>query len=88
MKRNLVDKPNGALQEKSGSARNTNGCDNINEVYIIRVVVKDREENNMSTLAKDKSGGYYMKIRGFEVPKDEMKNVIDVNEISGYDSLC
>ena len=90
MEKNLVDKLNGVLQEESNSAgnTNTNGRDHVNEVYIIRVVVKDREDNNMSTLAKDKSGGYYMKIRGFEVPKDEMKNVIDVNEINGYDSLC
>lgn len=88
MERNLLDKLSGALQEGSGSAGNTKSLDHVNEVYIIRVVVKDREDNNMSTLAKDNSGGYYMKIRGFEVPKEELRNVIDVNEINGYDSLC
>ncbi|KAK3853941.1 hypothetical protein Pcinc_039543 [Petrolisthes cinctipes] len=67
------------------------GKDKVNEVYIIRVVVKDKEEDQMSTLARDTSGGYYMKIRGFEVPKEEIgRGVVcgGSDEISGYDSLC
>lgn len=62
--------------------------DKVNEVYIIRVVVKDKEEDKMSTLAKGKSGGYYMKIRGFEVPKEELGGAVSGDDINGYDSLC
>ncbi|XP_050718557.1 uncharacterized protein LOC126999750 [Eriocheir sinensis] len=80
-----VDKSNQRLQDGSESSGTNNSRDHVNEVYIIRVVVKDREENHMSTLAKDNSGGYYMKIKGFEVPKEEMKHVIGKD---GYDSLC
>lgn len=80
-----ADSSNNRLQDGSGSSGTSNSRDHVNEVYIIRVVVKDREENHMSTLAKDNSGGYYMKIKGFEVPKEEMKNVIGKD---GYDSLC
>ncbi|XP_042233850.1 uncharacterized protein LOC121874049 [Homarus americanus] len=62
--------------------------DKVNEVYIIRVVVKDREDDKMSTLAKDTTGGYYMKIRGFEVPKEELGSTVSGDEVNGYDSLC
>lgn len=82
----LVDKLNKKLKDSSESARLSNRGEHVNEVYIIRVVVKDsEEENQMSTLAKDNSGGSYMKIRGFEMPKEEMENVILKD---GYDSLC
>lgn len=80
-----VDKSNKWLQDGSESAATNSIRDHVNDVYIIRVVVKDREENHMSTLAKDNSGGYYMKIKGFEVPKEERKNAVGKN---GYDSLC
>lgn len=62
--------------------------DKVNEVYIIRVVVKDKDDDKMSTLAKDTSGGYYMKIRGFEVPKEELGGNVSGDAINGYDSLC
>lgn len=81
----FVDESNNGLQGGSEKTGTANSLDHVNEVYIIRVVVKDREDNHMSTLAKDNSGGYYMKIRGFEMPKEEIKNVIGRN---GYDSLC
>lgn len=71
-----------------GKSEEMLGKDKVNEVYIIRVVVKDKEEDQMSTLARDTSGGYYMKIRGFEVPKEEIVCVNEGDEISGYDSLC
>ncbi|KAK7075722.1 hypothetical protein SK128_009801, partial [Halocaridina rubra] len=62
--------------------------DKINEVYIIRVVVKDEEDDRMSTLTKSSSGGIYMKIRGFEVPKEELGDHTSGNDVLGYDSLC
>nr|XP_045601950.1 uncharacterized protein LOC123760339 [Procambarus clarkii]XP_045602034.1 uncharacterized protein LOC123760339 [Procambarus clarkii]XP_045602108.1 uncharacterized protein LOC123760339 [Procambarus clarkii]XP_045602183.1 uncharacterized protein LOC123760339 [Procambarus clarkii]XP_045602255.1 uncharacterized protein LOC123760339 [Procambarus clarkii] len=90
------DKVNEKYKEKALLKSQTNAISNdemlekdkVNEVYIIRVVVKDKEEDKMSTLAKDTSGGYYMKIRGFEVPKEEIGSAVCGDDINGYDSLC
>ncbi|XP_066943247.1 uncharacterized protein [Macrobrachium rosenbergii] len=86
---NLIQHNFDSLKENlSHSNDNALDKDKVNEVYIIRVVVKDEEEDRMSTLTKSSSGGIYMKIRGFEVPKEELSNGITSSEVNSYDSVC
>ncbi|XP_069981990.1 uncharacterized protein [Penaeus vannamei] len=62
--------------------------DKANEVYIIRVVVKDQEDDKLSTISRNSKGGYYMKLKGFEVPQEEIGKTVLGDEVNGYDSMC